>query len=213
MAAHCDLQVSEVRTVRLDHGAERKVGVGAEPGDRHLKVGHHVDPDRGATEAGLDDVRTFEADRGRRRAQRDTRQRWDPSLFHECPKGELVHPKRSARQVRSRVGDAGEVEGRLQRPILTRSTMRAQDDDVDLQGPCGAEASTLRSETARLACAERQRSRTLRRPLEECASFECGVDLDEGACLGPVDGDRRSTLRAQLVSCLQPGQDADVVLR
>ena len=91
-SAHGDVEVEEVVAVGLDHRPGAQMGVGLSRGHGRVEVGDHLDPDRRATEAGLDDVGTREAGgRAVSASSRHPGQDGQPAPAATAAEGQLVH--------------------------------------------------------------------------------------------------------------------------
>ncbi len=113
--------------------------------DGGVPVLDHLDPDRGPTEAGLDDVRALDlgGGAGALPVERPPGKRRQAGPGDGAAEGQLVHSERRTRSSRPCVGQAGEVEGSLQRSVLARAAMTAVDHRGELEGPFLAPQTAL----------------------------------------------------------------------
>ncbi len=192
------------------------MGVHAQAGHGRGEILDHVDSDGRAAEAGLDDVGPGERRRLRLGGQQHPGQGRQSVRRHQRPEGQLVHAEGGTRHGRARVADAGQVQGRLQGPVLARPPVAAHQCGLELQDPGPSETPPGLGEPAAGGRDELQLLRPTGDALEERLRLEVGVDLVPVARLGPEQGPdgraRPPGPTGQASGGLQSGQHTDVVL-
>ena len=185
-----DLQVDGPGPERLEHRTGPQVLVGRQPGLRRGQVGHHLDADRRAAEAGLDDVGALEVDPdrvGRRASTRGSVAQ--PGRLHHRPEGQLVHARSPPRRRWGRCSGARPGRGppAACRPRRGRRGSRPRPRRRRAGGPVRSGHRRPRSPPS-APSTRRSGVAPAGQPVDEGARLEGRVDLEPVTRLGPVEG-------------------------
>ena len=190
-AAQSHLDVEEIGSERLeDRAGARCVFRTDEERPGGGQVLDDLDADGGTAKTRLDDVGTVESHIvGRRRSGPAGARSGGPAATITPPKASLSMPERGRRHPRAGVRNPGQVERRLQRPILAGPTVTTHDGDLECRVVfCLREAATGRHSNPPPAPSTRRRAcAPLRHAVDKCRRFERGIDGEPLGRLRPVE--------------------------
>jgi len=108
------LHVGEIVAEGLYDTAQRQMGIRVEARHGRGQVGHHVDADGRSAKARLQYVGSVKGQTRRVDGEQGSRKRRQARRRHDRSEGPLVHAQGGTGSARTAVGQASQIEGRLE---------------------------------------------------------------------------------------------------